>query len=119
MSRYGEPDMYTQAGDWLVNTARRKPEAVLLLAAGCALLMRNGRGAAASDRDHHFVPRYAGDSLGQQGRAAGTPPRSAGVGGAVNQVGETAAQYATGLKDRISETASSYGSAAADLAQEA
>jgi transcriptional regulator with XRE-family HTH domain len=28
--------------DWVVDTARRKPEALLLLAAGCALMMRSG-----------------------------------------------------------------------------
>ena len=32
-----------QTGDWLLDTVQRKPEAVLLIAAGCALLMRSGR----------------------------------------------------------------------------
>ena len=29
-------------GDWLSDTVQRKPEALLLIAAGCALLMRSG-----------------------------------------------------------------------------
>ena len=33
----------TDAGEWLISTAKRNPEALLVLAAGCALLMRSGR----------------------------------------------------------------------------
>jgi hypothetical protein len=33
---------YGRAGDWLVGTASRNPEALLVLAAGCVLLMRDG-----------------------------------------------------------------------------
>ena len=32
-----------QTGDWFLDTVQRKPEALLLIAAGCALLMRSGR----------------------------------------------------------------------------
>ena len=42
MNRHPDSDTYFQAGEWLVGTARRNPEALLLLAAGCALLMRRG-----------------------------------------------------------------------------
>jgi hypothetical protein len=42
MNRHPDSDTYSQAGEWLVGTARRNPEALLLLAAGCALLMRRG-----------------------------------------------------------------------------
>ena len=35
-----------QTGDWLLDTVQRKPEALLLIAAGCALLMRSGGGLA-------------------------------------------------------------------------
>ena len=34
--------MSNQTGDWFLDTIRRKPEALLLIAAGCALLMRSG-----------------------------------------------------------------------------
>ena len=39
-------DVYGRAGDWLIGTAKRHPEALLVLAAGCALLMRNGGGSS-------------------------------------------------------------------------
>jgi len=32
----------TDAGEWLISTAKRNPEALLVLVAGCALLMRGG-----------------------------------------------------------------------------
>jgi hypothetical protein len=41
MRNYSEGDTYSQTGAWLVATARRNPEALLLVAAGCALLMRS------------------------------------------------------------------------------
>ena len=58
MSRYSETDTYSQAGDWLMGRARRNPEALLLLAAGCCLLMRSGgtlssRGASHSRPGEH------------------------------------------------------------------
>ena len=34
MNRYQEADIYGQATDWLVRTAKRNPEALLVLAAG-------------------------------------------------------------------------------------
>lgn len=33
----------TDSGEWLISMAKRNPEALLVLAAGCALLMRGGR----------------------------------------------------------------------------
>ena len=48
MTDYSATQTYTQAGDWLLGTARRNPEALLLVAAGCCLLMR---GASSSSRN--------------------------------------------------------------------
>jgi hypothetical protein len=39
-------DVYGRAGNWLIGTAKRHPEALLVLAAGCALLVRNGGGSS-------------------------------------------------------------------------
>ena len=43
MSSYLDRDPYSQPGDWLFGTLRRNPEALLLMAAGCCLMMRGGR----------------------------------------------------------------------------
>ena len=42
MSRYPQDDFSAPVGDWIMNTVRRNPEGLLVLAAGCALLMRGG-----------------------------------------------------------------------------
>jgi hypothetical protein len=82
-------DAYTQAADWLVGTAKRNPEALLVLGAGLALLMR-GRGRA---------PAVA------PGRSsyteAGTTERSDGLSRAADGV----SGYATDIKDRVTGAA--------------
>jgi hypothetical protein len=40
MSSYSDRDTYSQPGDWLLGAVRRNPEALLLMAAGCCLMMR-------------------------------------------------------------------------------
>ena len=39
-------NVYGWAGHWLIGTAKRHPEGLLVLAAGCALLMRSGGGSS-------------------------------------------------------------------------
>jgi len=46
MSSYSERDTYSHAGGWLLGTMRRNPEALLLMAAGCCLMMRSGRSSS-------------------------------------------------------------------------
>ena len=77
MSRYSEMDTTSQAGDWLMGTARRNPEALLLLAAGACLLMRSG------------------------GKAG------------------SAADYASDVKERISDAASGYAGSVSEFADDA
>ena len=101
-------DFYSQAADWVVDTARRKPEALLLLAAGCALMMRGGGmgGASWSSRSSDVYSRaswqddMADETRRQSSRAA-----------------EGASRYAADMRDRVAETASGYASTAADYAQ--
>jgi hypothetical protein len=45
MNRNEYPDMIEQASDWLTGTVKRNPEAFLVLAPGCALLLRGRRGS--------------------------------------------------------------------------
>jgi hypothetical protein len=42
MTRYSDTDALSQAGDRPLGAARRHPEALLLLAAGCCLLIIHG-----------------------------------------------------------------------------
>jgi hypothetical protein len=72
--------------DWLIATAKRKPEALMVLAAGCALLMRNGSG---------------------NGSRSGHADSSEDGGGRAWRAGEIASDYASGIKNRVSDAASS------------
>src|ERR1700730_7792863 len=78
-------DVYGRAGDWLIGTAKRHPEALLVLAAGCALLMRGGGGSSQSRNE----------SAGSDGRWQGS------------RATEKASEAVSDLKDRASNVASS------------
>jgi hypothetical protein len=116
MSRYPEADMYARTGDWLVDTMRRKPEALLLLAAGCALMMRTGRGSSSSGRGERG---YSGDTYGDPSRTPGGRSSVSSVTGGLNQAAESAAEYVGDIKDRVADAASSYASTVADYADDA
>ncbi|MGA2128582.1 MAG: hypothetical protein ABSG76_20815 [Xanthobacteraceae bacterium] len=130
---YQQSDM-TSPGDWLVDTMRRKPEALLLMAAGCALLMRSGmrsarrntgsiasRMASSEQTGRIHDPgalRSATSALGDGvGRAAGTV--SDYVGGVAGTVGDTAKSYASNVADNVSEYAGAARQAVSDYADSA
>ncbi len=116
MSRYSETDTTSQAGDWLMGTARRNPEALLLLAAGACLLMRSGGGVSArtmvrsrsdaGERDYSFDAR--------QRRSAGSTMHEG-----VSRAADTAAEYASEVKDRVSDTARGYADSVSEFADDA
>jgi hypothetical protein len=126
MSRYSDNDTYSQAGDWLLGTARRNPEALLLLAAGCCLMMRSGSSSSRAASRSHFS---RDDWDEQRGFGRG----SSGAGNASDQMrrapsemrerasraAESAADYASEMKDRVADAASSYAETAADFADDA
>ncbi|MBV8753476.1 MAG: hypothetical protein JO328_11525 [Hyphomicrobiales bacterium] len=103
-------DIYSQAADWVVNTARRKPEALLLLAAGCALMMRSGGSVIGSwtsrSDDSYGRPSWQDETADEAHRQS-------------SRAAEGAGRYAGEMRDRVADTASSYASAASDYAQDA
>jgi ElaB/YqjD/DUF883 family membrane-anchored ribosome-binding protein len=105
-----QTDIYSQAADWLVGAARRKPEALLLFAAGCALMMRGtGKGAAA---------RRPGDVYGQAPwRDQASPAASAATG--LGSAAEKVSQYAGEVRDRLGDKADAYASSVSDYAEDA
>jgi ElaB/YqjD/DUF883 family membrane-anchored ribosome-binding protein len=103
-------DFYSQAADWVVNTARRKPEALLLLAAGCALMMRGGVAGGAS---------WSSPSGNLSGRASWEDETVDEARRQSNRAAEGASRYAGEMRDRVVETASDYASTAADYGRDA
>ncbi|MER8930739.1 hypothetical protein [Mesorhizobium sp. M0522] len=100
--------------EWLLSSARNNPEGLLLVAAGCALLMRS-RGSSAGHREQ---------SRGTNGRQNAPHVRTASGGASKTQ--EEASETAEAMRDnlagigeKVSETASHYASSAAAYAEQA
>jgi hypothetical protein len=131
MTSYSDRDTYSQAGDWLLGAVRRNPEALLLMAAGCCLMMRGGRSpsrAGASVAQHmrdewddqtgrasseaRRASASAREGLSRAGESAADTAKSAGdyASQMKDRVTETASDYASQMKDRVTETASDYAS---------
>jgi hypothetical protein len=104
------------AGEWLMNAVTRNPEGLLLLAAGAALLMRNGRNRLVRGGRAEAFPWSQGGQQYARGQV-----RSKGSETISERVGETArraGEYVSEATDKVSETARSYASSAADYADE-
>ena len=93
--------------DWLAGVVKSNPEGLLLLAAGCALLLRStgsaGRRSSAS--------RASQGSGARQGQSA-----ASGVPRSVSQAAEGARDYASDLGKTVSNTAGEYASTVGNYA---
>jgi hypothetical protein len=118
MSRYPDYDAPSSATDWVMNTARRNPEGLLLLAAGCALLMRSGASPLAKRFSENS---YGGHANSYGGNADGGHRGSAShstLREGISRTAEGAADYVSDVKDKVAETAGSYMSSVTDYADE-
>lgn len=117
---YHQPDVYARTGQWIVDTARRRPEALLLMAAGCALLLRSGSrpagsvatGMARSDQSRDPTPSRLRGGLDQ---AAGTVSRYAGD--VADKVSGTAKAYASNVADTVTDYAEAARRGVSDYAE--
>jgi hypothetical protein len=108
MNPSSDTDLYSQAGNWLVGTARRNPEGLLLLAAGCALMMRTSRGSSRGSG-------HGGDFTARRNPVSDA---SSGVRKKLSDTTEMATDYASDLKDRAADIAGSYVESVADFADD-
>jgi len=90
----------TDAGEWLISTAKRNPEALLVLAAGCALLMRGGR-----------------SSYWAAGQTATDVSGSNESWNVSSRTTEKASEVAGDLKQRIADAGSSVAEQAGEVAK--
>jgi hypothetical protein len=117
MSRYSETETSQAGGDWLMDKARRHPEALLLLAAGACLLMRSGKNGSARPGIHSRSQRSEGAYSAEWGRRSSS--MASGMHEGVSRAADTAADYASDVKDRISETAAGYADSVSQFAGDA
>jgi hypothetical protein len=123
---------YSQTGtggtsDWLA-VVKNNPEGLLLLAAGCALLMR-GRAPSHStqylgENPRQNFPQGDGELRGAvrtmpQKAADAVSPYIEGAQKYATDVASNVSDYASDMTDRISESAGSYASAISDYAGDA
>ena len=88
-----------QTGDWLLDTVRGKPEALLLIGAGCALLMRSGGTLASIWSAREINP----PAQNRPGFVKGTVPDSAS--GYASKVADTVSEYSDNARQTVSDYA--------------
>jgi gas vesicle protein len=122
MNRDQFVNSYGQPMDWLMATARRNPEAFLVMAAGAALLMR-GRGSSPNRAPDYRQMRNWQGSGQSEARAPGTADNmrqsargyASTVSDTTNRAAGAASEYASAASDAVR----SYASTAADYANQA
>ena len=107
--------------DMLGGAVKRSPEALLLLAAGCALLMRSRPASGSSNWQRPGNGAISGSGLA---RAGGSVSQYASdvadkARDYTSDVADRARQYTSDAADKARETAGSYASAASNYADQA
>ena len=110
MSMYSDNQNSGAAG-WLVGAVKNNPEGLLLLAAGCALLMRTSGASKSHSRDARV---YGRNDMTQRGREA----RVRTVGERLSETAQSAGDYASDIGESVAETASSYASSVSSYADD-
>ena len=102
---------------WLTDTITRNPEGLLLLAAGCALLMRKaGTARVKEGLDFERVHRPEGN---RSGRVESVGDEGRSLRETIVDTARSAGEYASDVSDKIKENASSYASTVSDYADQA
>jgi hypothetical protein len=103
----------TGSADWLMSAVKKNPEGLLLLAAGCALLLRKGgaSGRAQSSRYHSYGEQGARTQRHDESGHDWTMPEG------VSQAADTMRDYASDVSSKVSESARKYSSAAGEYAE--
>jgi len=114
MNNYSNTPSFGSA-DWLMSAVKKNPEGLLLLAAGCALLLRSGQASAQGSR---YVSgqsqRYPGSQSGYDDSDQDWKMREG-----MSRAADTAREYASNVGKTLSDTAENVGKAAGDYAEEA
>ena len=97
---------------WLAGAVKNNPEGLLLLAAGCALLMRSAGGSRSrNSRAREYTRNNASQSdAGSRGRT---------VRESVSETAQSAGEYVADVGGSMAETASNYVSSVSNYAEDA
>jgi len=115
MSNYSNTSGFGTA-DWLMSAVKKNPEGLLLLAAGCALLLRTG-GSSGGQRTAEPHAHSTGQS--KDGPSARERDRTWGMPEGMSRAADTARDYVSEAGKTLSETAERSMSAAREYAEDA
>jgi hypothetical protein len=114
------------SADWLMGAITKNPEGLLLLAAGCALLLRKGTSTSGQRSQVHqtYAPDYGVEDArmprrGSSGKDWQMPEGISQAADTARQAADTAREYASNASRTVREKASSYASAAGEYAEDA
>jgi hypothetical protein len=96
--------------DWLWATVKDNPDGLLLLAAGCALLLRKGRSIQRTERDRNDAQEYLGGDIPHQGRADDWTNEASGMA-------DNARDQVASMSKKMSETAADYAASVSEYAR--
>jgi hypothetical protein len=104
-------------GDWIMGAVKSNPEGLLLLAAGCALLLRSG----ASRRSAHTNERLRSTGIGRERMSENYAPRQtgAGISETISQAADSARDYAVDVSKAVTDKAGTYASTVGEYADDA
>jgi hypothetical protein len=115
MNRYQDREGSSPVADWVTAAVRRNPEGLLLLAAGCALLMRTGGSSRNVSTRQRTDEWRDSNNMSPRSYAGGMSETADGF----SEAKENAARYVSDLTSRASETAGSYAASLSDAAADA
>jgi ElaB/YqjD/DUF883 family membrane-anchored ribosome-binding protein len=101
MNNYSDTSSFGSA-DWLMGALKKNPEGLLLLAAGCALLLRTGSASRARASDEYQMHGY------------GRSNRDWNMREGVSRAADTAREYASNVGDNLNKTADRVGKTLSD-----
>lgn len=112
------------ASEWFMGAMRSHPEGLLLLAAGCALLLRSGAsGSSGGSRHKPSQPstsaRHVRENVGQRQNSAGVSEGISQVSESISQAAEGAREYAADVTKTVTDKVGAYASAVGDYADDA
>jgi hypothetical protein len=106
--------------DWLMGAVKSHPEGLLLLAAGCALLLRSGASTgSAKVSGPSWGPRSASGARQQSYENYGQRQTGAGISESISQAADSAREYAEDVRKTVSDKATTYASAVGEYADDA
>jgi hypothetical protein len=92
------------SADWLTSAIKKNPEGLLLLAAGCALLLRSGSASRVQASDEYQMHGY------------GRGDRDWKMPEGMSRAADTAREYASSVGDNLSKTAERVGKTVSETA---